>query len=121
MPYIPKDRIKVKPTPYIHENNVSHKFYNTTIWINLRSRWLREHPFCQRCEEEGRTTLATDVHHIKNFLSGSDDDEKWRLFTDEDNLMSLCDSCHHIEHQIIHYLKTNKENNGRDLERNKRI
>ena len=120
MPYVPNDRIKVKPTPYIH-NNKSREFYNTTIWINLRSRWLREHPFCQRCEEAGRTTLATDVHHIKNFLSGADDDEKWKLFTDEDNLMSLCDSCHHIEHKNIHYLKTNKENNGRDLEGNKRI
>ena len=98
MPYVPKDRIKVKPTPYIH-NNKSREFYNTTIWINLRSRWLREHPFCQRCEEAGRTTLATDVHHIKNFLSGVDDDEKWKLFTDEDNLMSLCDSCHHAIHK----------------------
>ena len=98
MPYVPKDRIKVKPTPYIH-NNKSREFYNTTIWINLRSRWLREHPFCQICEEAGRTTLATDVHHIKNFLSGVDDDEKWKLFTDEDNLMSLCDSCHHAIHK----------------------
>lgn len=98
MPYVPKDRIKVKHTPYIHENNVSHKFYNTTIWINLRSRWLRDHPFCVACEREDKTTLATDVHHLRNFLSGVDDDEKWRLFTDEDNLVSLCDRHHHMVH-----------------------
>ena len=109
MPYIPKDRIKPKLTPYIKEDR-SRKFYNTTIWINLRSRWLREHPFCVMCEKEGRTTLATDVHHVKNFLSGVDDDDKWRLFTDEDNLVSLCDKCHHIEHQRLNNLKNNVQN-----------
>ena len=98
MPYIPKNRIKQKLTPYIHENNVSHKFYNTTIWINLRRRWLHDHPFCYICEKEGKTTLATDVHHIHNFLAGKDDTEKWKLFTDEDNLVSLCDPCHHRVH-----------------------
>ena len=43
--------------------------------------------------------LATDVHHVRAFLTGSDDTEKWKLFTDEDNLVSLCDSCHHNIHK----------------------
>ena len=93
MPYIPKDRIKPKLTPYIKEDR-SRKFYNTTIWINLRSRWLREHPFCEVCEH-----LATDVHHRKEFLKGKTLQEQWELFTDEDNLVSLCDKCHHDVHK----------------------
>jgi hypothetical protein len=97
MPYIPKNRIKEKQTPYIKEDR-SRKFYNTTIWINLRRRWLREHPFCVACDSEGKTTLATDIHHLRPFLTGVDDDEKWRLFVDEDNLVSLCDKHHHQAH-----------------------
>ena len=98
MPYIPKNRITQKLTPYIHENNISHKFYNTTIWINLRRRWLRDHPFCFTCNRENRTTLATDVHHLQPFLNGKTEEEQWKLFTDEDNLVSLCDRCHHLVH-----------------------
>ena len=93
MPYVPKDRIKVKPTPYIH-NNKSREFYNTTIWINLRRYFLRKHPFCMLCGD-----LATDIHHVRAFLKGADDTEKWKLFTDEDNLVSLCDKCHHAIHK----------------------
>lgn len=94
MPYVPKNKIKVKPTPYIHENNISHKFYNTTIWLNLRRSILKEHPFCMICGD-----LATDCHHVIPFTRGKDDDEKWRLFRDRDNIIALCDSCHHAIHK----------------------
>ena len=101
MPYIPKNKIKQKHTPYIHENNVSHKFYDTTLWLNLRRRYLHEHPFCEKCEK----VLATDCHHRIPFLTGVTDDEKWKLFLDEDNLMALCDRCHHDLHRdrSFHY------------------
>lgn len=94
MPYIPKHRYKPRATKYKHDNNISHQFYNTTLWLNLRRRWLHEHPFCAICER-----LATDVHHITPWLQGTTIDDKWKLFLDEDNLLSLCDKCHHDIHK----------------------
>ena len=99
MPYIPKDRIKQKQTPYFHKYDECKKFYGSSIWRNLRSRWLRDHPFCYLCEKEGRTTLATDIHHIQPFTRGATEYEQWQLFTDEDNLVSLCDHHHHEVHK----------------------
>jgi 5-methylcytosine-specific restriction protein A len=48
--------------------------------------FLRNHPLCEACMEQGRTTPATDVHHIIARRSGGPDEEG--------NLQALCHACH---------------------------
>ncbi len=55
-------------------------------WQKRRKFYLQAHPLCVECEKEGRTTAATEVHHIIP-RSGRGPDE-------ESNLMSLCKSHH---------------------------
>lgn len=61
-------------------------------WKRIRDRYVREHPYCERCFAEGRMTLVEEVHHILPISQGGTHDPT--------NLMSLCQSCHtkiHLE------------------------
>jgi 5-methylcytosine-specific restriction protein A len=89
-----KHKIKEKATPYQHHNNISAQYYNTSQWHKLRDHYIKNHPFCERCEENGKVTLAEQVHHKIEFLKGCTDEERWKLLLDEDNLQSLCSKCH---------------------------
>lgn len=62
--------------------------YSTSTWKQLRGRQLLEEPFCRECARRGQRSKATDVDHIQDH-KGS-----WNLFTDPENLESLCHSCH---------------------------
>ena len=55
-------------------------------WRKLRTRFLNSHPFCEQCRQQGRYTLATEVHHVKPLADGGTNELS--------NLMSLCRSCH---------------------------
>jgi 5-methylcytosine-specific restriction protein A len=59
-------------------------------WVSLRAAKLAADPLCEDCLLDGRTTAATDVHHIAAFR-GRDDP----LRLDAANLRSLCPECHH--------------------------
>lgn len=55
-------------------------------WRKLRRMVLRQAPLCRDCLAEGRTTTATEVHHIVAKRDGG---------TDElGNLQALCKPCH---------------------------
>lgn len=57
-------------------------------WKKCRKAFLREHCLCTDCEEAGKCTPATEVHHQVahrgNLL----------IFWDESRWMALCRSCH---------------------------
>ena len=55
-------------------------------WKRIRGRYIRAHPLCERCKKNGKITPAEEVHHIKPLAHGGTNAE--------DNLMSLCKSCH---------------------------
>ena len=61
------------------------KRYGRT-WKRIRDRYIKSHPLCERCAKDEKVTLAEEVHHIKTLAHGGTNDE--------DNLMSLCKSCH---------------------------
>ena len=67
-----------------------HERYGS-VWRRIRDRHLAVHPLCEKCKEQGRYILAALVHHIKPISDGGTHDE--------DNLMSLCASCHERIHQ----------------------
>jgi 5-methylcytosine-specific restriction protein A len=60
-------------------------------WKTVRDRYLRRHPLCMRCAAQGRTTLASVVHHVWAISDGGP-----RL--DVGNLQALCRDCHEITH-----------------------
>ena len=55
-------------------------------WRKIRARFLAGHPLCTMCQQEGRLTKATEVHHILPLSRGGTHDEG--------NLMPLCKPCH---------------------------
>ena len=97
MPLINRNKQSIKQTPYKHTNQ-SAKYYNSKYWMNLRNSYIVNHPLCEECLKEDIITPAEHVHHIKEFLKGVDDGERWSLLLDENNLMSVCVKCHHKLH-----------------------
>lgn len=55
-------------------------------WQQLRQAKLAREPLCRVCSQNGRTTLATEVDHIKPKSSGGTD--QWS------NLQPICRECH---------------------------
>ena len=89
--------------------NANTNYYHTSTWRRLRLAKLLEQPLCERCLEMGRTTLATDVHHIRPFLDYLDEETRWYMFKDYDNLMSLCEKCHHEIHKQLNKDKSSSK------------
>ena len=73
-------------------------YYNSALWRTTRLEYKTKHPICERCLHEGRVTPMTDVHHMCRFGQGRTASERWQLLTDMDNLVSLCENCHHEVH-----------------------
>ncbi len=57
-------------------------------WRKARKIFLKLHPLCVKCHEEGKLTKATVVDHIIPHRGDKD------LFWDESNWQALCKSCH---------------------------
>lgn len=56
-------------------------------WVKLRERILKRDLYlCQPCRDAGRTTPATEVHHLKAKAHGGTDEPS--------NLVSICHPCH---------------------------
>ena len=56
-------------------------------------RYAAAHPLCEMCLKEGRLTPVEEVHHIVPLSQGGTHRN--------DNLMSLCQSCHtKIHHEL---------------------
>lgn len=55
-------------------------------WKRIRDRYINARSLCEQCKKNGKLTPAEEVHHIKPLSHGGTNDE--------DNLMSLCKSCH---------------------------
>lgn len=94
MPTINKKQIKPKKVPYrneIKEDNAA--FYGSTAWHRLRNTYLSLHPLCECCVQHNTVTAAEHVHH-KRIWNRGNEEERWKWFLDEHNLMSLCTACH---------------------------
>lgn len=69
----------------------SNKRYGRS-WREIRYRYAKAHPYCEKCFSEGRMVPLDEVHHKIPLSRGGTNDP--------DNLMSLCQSCHtkiHLE------------------------
>ena len=69
-----------------------HKKYGRA-WKRIRDSYVKTHPFCERCFEQGILVPVEEVHHKVPISQGGTHDRS--------NLMSLCKSCHNkIHHEI---------------------
>lgn len=100
MPYINKPH-KHYTIPYKKDDSDAPKYYNSKYWKRLRNIFIMQHPLCYDCALNGISKPADEVHHIKPFMTGKDDNDKWNLLLDPNNLVSLCSKCHHERHRKI--------------------
>lgn len=76
---------------YSRDSDV-HKKYGRA-WKRIRDSYVKTHPFCERCFEQGILVPVEEVHHKVPISQGGTHDRS--------NLMSLCKSCHNkIHHEI---------------------
>lgn len=73
------------------------KFYKSAAWIKKRKEIVdRDNNECQSCKNRGLATVGQstklDVHHIKHL------ENNWDLRLNNDNLITLCVTCHNLEH-----------------------
>lgn len=59
-------------------------------WKKVRERYIATHPLCEECLKQGRMVPVQEVHHIVPVSRGGTNSEN--------NLMSLCRSCHNRKH-----------------------
>lgn len=98
MPYINKPKKKDLVT-YKHSYEEGNKYYNSKYWKKLRNQYIMLHPLCEDCILEGKSIPAEEVHHCTPWQRGTNDEEKWDLLLDPDNLVSLCKT-HHTKRHI---------------------
>ena len=98
MAYIYKPQKKAKK--YKNENTRKERqlIYQTQKWQRLRAAYIAEHPLCEECLKQDKTTAAVDVHHVRSFMSTNDEFERAALAFDYSNLRALCRECHTREH-----------------------
>ena len=64
-------------------------------WDKLSKRYREIHPLCQDCEDHGRVTPCTEVHHIVPILQDKSKKYDWN------NLVALCKFCHNYRHKHL--------------------
>lgn len=83
----------VKEIKSLLEINRIKLWYKRREWKSKREEILRRDNYeCQKCKSKGRYSAAVVVHHIKHLDTRPD------LALADDNLISLCGSCHNDVH-----------------------
>lgn len=85
-------KIMVRDYDRYERDHESRKRYQGD-WKRIRESYVKIHPFCERCFENGVLTPVDEVHHKLPVSRGGTNE--WS------NLMSLCRSCHNkIHHEM---------------------
>ena len=100
MPTLNIQKKTKKETNQRNENTASRemrrKAYNNTEWRKLRDTYIKEHPLCEDCLNEGKVVPAEDIHHIRSPFQNGECNKA--LLLDYNNLMALCKQCHNKRH-----------------------
>ena len=77
----------------------SKAFYKSRTWQKTRQFiWKRDNGLCQDCLKKGLITPGKEVHHIVELTEENIMDASISL--GEDNLITLCKSCHEARHNV---------------------
>ena len=88
------------------------KFYRTSEWINKRVYIInRDYGVCLRCLSKGKTVDAAVVHHIVELK------DCWNMRLFNNNLISLCPSCHKQVHDRYKENSLSKRIEQKDLQK----
>lgn len=100
-------------------NPVYIKMINSKRWKELRLKKLLNNPVCEICQAEGRSTLATEIHHITPVESVPTARQMEKLMFSYNNLQSVCGACHANVHQQMfsHTREAIQANNHKATER----
>ena len=82
------EQMKKAHQQYNTRRDESDAFYKTERWRKFRAYYLRLHPLCVQCTEEGRTAAAVILDHIKPYKTHPE------LGLDWHNVRPLCRACH---------------------------
>lgn len=78
-----------------YRNEDIKRFRSSGVWTRKSKQVLKDSNYqCQICKDKNIVAVATEVHHI---MPLSIDFNK-RL--DDDNLIALCEGCHHDIHRL---------------------
>jgi len=69
-------------------------YYLSTTWRRLRQQKVKESPLCERCLAQGRVEPMREVHHLVKWFQFKNEETRLRMFTDYENLYSVCTKCH---------------------------
>jgi 5-methylcytosine-specific restriction endonuclease McrA len=68
-------------------------FYNSRTWRNKRKQILKRDNYeCQLCKAKGKFAKGEVVHHVKHLK------DRPNLALDDKNLITVCNTCHELEH-----------------------
>lgn len=85
-----------------HRGTAAERGYDSK-WTKARGFYLRKHPLCVHCKQEGRVVAAQVVdhtipHRLKEAIDSGDEARIARaralFWNSENNWMSLCKPCH---------------------------
>lgn len=106
-PYIQKRRISVKQRKQYDKEDVKehndkwNRYYQNKAWKRLRQWFMRNHLICEDCMFEGRSVPAENCHHKVPFSWFVDDKDRMNALLDDENLVALCEECHHKRHKQL--------------------
>lgn len=70
-------------------------------WTDIRTAYLRQHPLCERCMEQGFVVSARCVHHRVPVETGRTESQQRDLCYRVSNLQALCYACHADIHKAM--------------------
>lgn len=105
MPWISKRKIAAradKHAKHSKRSNEWNRYYQNKTYKKLREWYMNNNPLCIDCLFEGRSTPATELHHITPISTGETDEDRFALLLDwEHNFAPLCSDCHHKRHKLL--------------------
>lgn len=75
------------------KKEIEKKFYSISRWKTMSQELRKENEICQLCGK----IKSEEVHHIFPFMHQFEDIRE-EVFFDKDNLICLCEDCHHQVH-----------------------
>lgn len=83
-----------------------HQFYGTQAWKACRiAYWRSKGGLCERCLARGLYSAGAEVHHKIRLTDSNVGDPSVSI--NWDNLVLLCEKCHHDEHNRERAAKAN--------------
>lgn len=99
------------------KNEQYHRLLKSHKWQRLRARYMAQHPVCEQCDKNGKTSLAKVVHHVVPVEDAKDLAMMEVLAFDWHNLMAVCDECHEAIHKQLGSCKKGRRQTRAEAQR----